>query len=42
MASSPDLVFGQLRRAQNLKVDGIVEVMAVIRDLVREVRNLRF
>jgi hypothetical protein len=42
MASSPDLIFAQLHRAQNLKVDGVIEVMAVIRDLVREVCNLRF
>src|SRR5206468_10724940 len=41
MASPPDLIFAQLRRAQNLKVDGVIEVMTVICDLVREIRHLR-
>src|SRR5205823_10676391 len=41
MALPPDFVFSQLRRAQNFKVNGIIEVVAVISDLIREIRDLR-
>ena len=41
MALPPDFVFSQLRRAQNFKVNGIIEIVAVISDLIREIRDLR-
>ena len=41
MAFSPDLVLFQLRRTQDFKIDCVIEVMAVICDLIRKIRDLR-
>ena len=41
MASAPDFVFFQSFRAQNFEIDRIIQIMTVIRDLIREIRDLR-
>ena len=41
MAFLPDLVFFQLRRTQDFKIDGVIEVVAVVSDLIRKIRDLR-
>ena len=42
MAPLPDRIFLQLRRAQDFKVHRVVEIVTVISDLIRQVRDLRF
>ena len=42
MAFAPNLVFFQLCRTQDFKIDRVIEVVGVIRDLVRKIRDLRF
>ena len=42
LALLPDRILFQLVAIQDFKVDRIIEVVAVIGDLVREIGNLRF
>jgi hypothetical protein len=42
LAALPNLVLFQLPRSQNFKINRIVEVVAIISDLVRQIGNLRF
>ena len=41
MTVAPDLVLFQSRRGQNFKIKRVIEVVTVIRDLIRQVGNLR-
>ena len=42
MTILPDRILLQLRRAQDFEIDRVVEIVTVISDLVRQVRDLRF
>ena len=42
LTALPNFVLVQLRRGQNVEVDRVVEVVTVIGDFVRQIRNLRF
>ena len=40
MTGAPDVVLVQSSRGQDFKIEGVVQVVTVIRDLIRQVGNL--
>ena len=42
MTSPPDRVFLELIGAENLEIDRVIEVVTVVGNFIRQVRDLRF
>ncbi len=42
MAPAPDRALLQLRGAQDFEIDRVIQIVAVVGDLVRQIRDLRF
>jgi hypothetical protein len=40
MSVAPDLLLLQSRRAQDFEIKRVIEVVTVIRELIRQIRNL--